>query len=141
MTAGCQLQVVSLKQGLASQAAAQQAAPCAREPSNRIDVHEFATYLWVLRCLFVLHFHVCNPAGCQLQVMSLEQALATQAAAQQAAAGRGGASSSRGGGGAAAAAAATITLAPTVMEASLNRMFEGTGNARFISWWLVGSRV
>jgi hypothetical protein len=59
--------------------------------------------------------------------MTLEQALASQAAAQQAAAGRGGASSSRGGGGAAAAAAATVTLAPTVMEASLNRMFEGRG--------------
>lgn len=60
-------------------------------------------------------------AGCQLQVMSLEQALASQAAA--------GASSSKGGargGGAAAAASATVTLTSSVMEASLNRMFEGT---------------
>lgn len=64
--------------------------------------------------------------GCQLQVMTLEQALAAQVAGQQAAAGgRGGASSSRGSGGAAAAAAATVTLAPAIMEASLNRMFEG----------------
>jgi hypothetical protein len=55
--------------------------------------------------------------------MSLEQALASQAAAQAA----GGASSSRAnaGGGAAAAANATVTLATSVMEASLNRMFEG----------------
>jgi hypothetical protein len=71
------------------------------------------------------HHHVY--AGCHLQAMTLQQALAAQAAGQQAAAaaaGRGGASSSRGGG-AAAAANATVTLAPAVMEASLNRMFEG----------------
>lgn len=77
-------------------------------------------------CCFITAAWCVNCTGIQLQVMSLEQALASQAAGQQAAAGaRAGASSSRGGGGAAAAAAATVTLAPTVMEASLNRMFEG----------------
>lgn len=65
--------------------------------------------------------------------MSLEEALASQAAASAAASkgisspgtSKGRTRSGAGGGAAAAAANATVTLAPSVMEASLDRMFEG----------------